>query len=91
MTTKHTLGPWEARENRVLGPDGSSIADTWFHQVHVADETLANARLIAAAPDLLEALETMIRLRKERNPDGWKLAFETCEAAIAKAKGEDSP
>ena len=57
------------------------------------DECAANARLIAAAPDLLEALETAL--------DGWQREFEylakrtpewVTEArhAIAKATGEQA-
>jgi hypothetical protein len=44
----------------------------------------ANAKLIAAAPDLLEALENL------ENDDGQipAHAWNLCQAAIAKAKGE---
>ena len=44
-------------------------------------ETLANARLIAAAPELLAALENVMA-----NPTTF--SFEPIRAAIAKAKGE---
>lgn len=51
-------------------------------------ERVANARLIAAAPDLLEALEAINAHWESgnfsRNPDLW----EPMRAAIAKAKGE---
>ena len=52
-----------------------------------AQELAANARLIAAAPDLLEALKWMV-LRTEEGgyPDGKCL--EEARAAIAKATGE---
>lgn len=67
MTTKHTPGPWLATgwENTVV-----NIPDT-HHGGHLTicvypasgraprSEAVANARLIAAAPDLLEALEAI--------------------------------
>ena len=48
---------------------------------------IANARLMAAAPELLEALEAMFRTTK---PTCHKLyvARDMAESAIAKAKGE---
>ena len=57
---------------------------------------LANARLIAAAPDLLEALEDIANDYADRfdmdspstNP-GMKVVVENARAAIAKAKGEE--
>ena len=42
----------------------------------------ANARLIAAAPDLLEALETLVSM-VHMSPDLWQRA----RVAIARAKG----
>jgi hypothetical protein len=60
-----------------------------------AAELDANARLIAAAPELLEALEDMFngwRYIRETHGDlygvGWDLAEWKARAAIAKATGE---
>jgi len=56
------------------------------------EETAQNAALIAAAPDLLEALE---RIVKELGASGYKgdteepSCIRTARAAIAKAKGGD--
>ena len=47
------------------------------------DERLANARLISAAPDLLEALQEVVAI-SERKHDAWDKA----KAAIAKAVGK---
>lgn len=63
---------------------------------YVGNETIANARLIAAAPDLLEALEVLFADYKQLADSGdagfWKLE-DTDEgkqamAALAKARGE---
>ncbi|WLS01696.1 hypothetical protein [Shinella oryzae] len=58
---KHTPGPWEARTFSVMG--GHKLADRICHVGSStslgptrAHESEANARLIAAAPDLLAAL-----------------------------------
>ncbi len=56
MTTKHTPGPWkigalESGQAAVDGADGSEV--TGFISI-------PDAHLIAAAPDLLEALEDML-------------------------------
>jgi len=45
-------------------------------------ESLANARLIAAAPDLLEALKSVVMI-SDRKHDAWDRAH----AVIAKAEG----
>jgi hypothetical protein len=70
MTTHHTPGPWEAREYGL-----TPILKTAAHGVIVGKgdgiiafvpgndkaECEARARLIAAAPELLEALEALVR------------------------------
>ena len=65
MSTTHTPGPWQVKPNSVggptVGPEGSVVADIrTYGGPHVGGrqhpQTDANARLIAAAPDLLEAL-----------------------------------
>jgi hypothetical protein len=68
MIAKHTPGPWVAEESEIFAAAGDAvrIAET----VPLADDPqdvpgfgrteLANARLIAAAPDLLERLQAII-------------------------------
>ena len=68
-TTKHTPGPWVASNDlcHVFGRSGWSVGP---HGVTTAvcgdtppaEEQEANARLIAAAPELLEALECVTGL-----------------------------
>jgi hypothetical protein len=58
------------------------------------DMTAANARLIAAAPELLEVAEILSDAMGYLQSDGeipaayWKVLREKSRAAIAKAKGE---
>ena len=59
MKTKHTPGPWEFNlvrvQRSITGPRGGPVAYT--HGVNIPEEEdLANARLISAAPEMLEAL-----------------------------------
>ena len=52
---------------------------------------VTNARLISAAPDLLEALEQLVTRNKQGKVDGITLSrdrWERAGAALAKARGE---
>ena len=51
---------------------------------YVIGQNEANARLIAAAPDLLEALQGVLRVA-----DRATVEFDAARAAIAKATGEN--
>ena len=93
---EHTKGPWkiEKLEAPVYGSDGSLVATgagigTESHHICTVygRKTKANARLIAAAPELLEACKHMLRLM---NGLGYHFdAMEDAEAAIAKAEGRE--
>ena len=99
MTTKHTPGPWYVGSGTYEGRNIYSVASVtddegFTYQPVVAsaeDDGIkcwdASARLIAAAPALLEALKWMV-LRTEEGgyPDGKCL--EEARAAIARATGE---
>lgn len=87
MTTKFTPGPWRIG---TPPPNGEqTIGTTQGLMVAVATTgvsvpTKANARLIAAAPDLLDAL-------KRCKFDSLNMTLEDlefCRAAIAKATGD---
>jgi hypothetical protein len=94
--TKHTPGPWRVSsdEDGVSIRMGSTLrdlsyydnADLWTCESDEEDEAaMANAHLMAAAPDMLEALENL------ENDDGTTMppsAWELVQTAIAKAKGE---
>ena len=90
----HTPGPWhydpdgEVWATRVNGQD-VTICPEWLWARSVRDEGMANARLIAAAPELLEALErTLIDVEIMRVP---LPSIDRIMAAITKAKGLTAP
>lgn len=61
----HTNGPWSIAKDRagraIVGPDGKTVgAAHMSSKPNLIEEVEANARLIAAAPDLYEALLMMV-------------------------------
>jgi hypothetical protein len=93
MTQKHTSGPWavtgESYGNYVrvaAMPYKGSLRKRTVAQIPWGDWDSENAHLIAAAPDLLEALEC---LEDAGYLDGiYEITREKCLKAIKKAKGE---
>jgi hypothetical protein len=84
-----TPGPWQSSYPGVKSRE-NYIADCDVTYNLPTDEKRANARLIAAAPDLLAALERCLpfvdRIRALSGGDGDLTAL-TARAAIAAAKG----
>jgi hypothetical protein len=90
---KHTPGPWEVKthpsrfspetiiEDGVCGPDGEQIR---VHGMTLtsSEEAKANSRLIASAPDLLQALE--IVLEREQITSATRALI---EHTLRRAKG----
>ena len=97
--TKHTPGPWYVGDDgnvwRTPTADrtGTNICDM-VSSVTI-DETQANGRLIAAAPELLEALESFLRAPHIGSSGPGSCTIEVQEfnlkaarAAIARAMGQ---
>ena len=89
--SKHTPGPWVAKGPSVETEDGGLIAavlDPTERGTTVPDPyVVANAHLIAAAPDLLEALKKALNvLVSEPANITYRAHREIVEAAIAKAE-----
>ena len=99
---KHTPAPWAQERRRGLDgqyrtqvfpaddPD-NAIATVHWHSVptekgHTTDRE-ANARLIAAAPDMLEALQEFCR-RVEAGEIRSKRTYAAFKALIARATGQ---
>lgn len=91
-----TPGPWIVGEtvkcNRgiraipIENNEGYVIAEAEYMRDHkgLRERTQANARLIAAAPELLEALKEVVRI-SDRKHNAWDKA----RAAIAAAEGRE--
>ena len=89
--SKHTPGPWRAYCRDVSYTEGQPWPEDQFLQWEVdgpeqppgrGEFFEADARLIAAAPDLLEALQHMVALLKAIG-----YGTEHADCAIAKATG----
>jgi hypothetical protein len=98
---KHTPGPWEASGDEVIGAIDWTyhVASAWSNHQIEPDEAAANAKLIAAAPDLLAACEACIAADELANADGtlgddmvaaYDAAIASAKASIAKAKGQSA-
>ena len=88
-TTKHTPGPWRVESGpyyRAIRVDSEVIAD--MRQISRSFNE-SNARLIAAAPDLLAALEGMLEVFGDEFGAGESDTCDAARAAIAKAKGTE--
>lgn len=92
--SKHTPGPWfhyddrSSTERHEIVAMGKTVARVYCTNGCEAEDK-ANARLIAAAPDLLEACEAMLEeMQVWETEQGEHPAATLARAAIAKAKGE---
>lgn len=93
-TAGHTPGPWEVVDRTcVRGP--FAMGDHERQGLHIASiplylpecEGRANARLIAAAPELLEVLQGLLSAVSVRIDDPRIAHFDKAHAVVAKATG----
>lgn len=83
-TAKHTPGPWRYHDGRIIAgyrPDQHEIVFAMSSENEIAD-----ARLIAAAPDLLEALKDFVRWEQEYGIPGIKDAATSFQEAVTHAR-----
>ena len=94
MSTKHTPGPWRLNSDALVCGNGDlmmSIAICYDKSSAAdgvsRDEMKANARLIAAAPELLDALQSLLaRVSSDIIANQcWHEEQRAARAAIAKA------
>jgi hypothetical protein len=95
----HSPGPWQCKKSLVcgfriknaIGLDVATLAHDWINNA-----TEDNAKLIAAAPELLDAIEAAEKainesvsgLRKINIPE-WTRLLAQMQAAIAKARAHN--
>jgi len=85
---QHTPGPWAIEpdalgEYSIVTDNGGTIADVYGRNP-------ANARLIAAVPELLAALDKLLTLNRTQGvtQEEYEAAEEEAEAAWSKATGK---
>jgi len=83
MTHQHTPGPWRNVENRAVQIGTSYFIHPCQHHSGPVEIKPADANLIAAAPDLLVALEDVLNMVEE--PEGPY--YHGARRALAKALG----
>lgn len=99
--SKHTPGPWMVDTNfrgeqfvqagnteDGIQPFGSCSCCGEYIYGYNQEEREANARLIAAAPDLLEALKSLLCVDYRSWDNSAQEKWEAASAAVAKAEGE---
>ena len=91
---KHTPGPWETINLNVYHnyPTRQKVADCFVKKpfgVYDGGECEANARLIAAAPELLEACKSALALIQISTDYKDMSTAKELMAAIARAEGEE--
>ena len=93
MSAQHTPGPWKAFNSIKaigVGSERSDVAWVRFEEYGLIDtarsqeEDKANARLIAAAPDLLEAIAGLVGCI-DHGSESPTEKLDAARAAIAKA------
>ncbi len=100
--SKHTAGPWKLQTVSIesrggsntchkIGPFHACIYDDWRpREAGISEEeNLANARLIAAAPELLTACYSLLACCGAGDKTAENAARTQAMAAIAKATGSE--
>ena len=85
METLHTTGEWYAKEGQIVSQDtGKTLAVIPYYDSEDKEQT-ANANLMAAAPELLEALREAIESMDQGMRSNQLELYKKAQAAIQKA------
>ena len=94
METKHTPGPWETIDGHEIWPTTGKNANCSFcflptnSTFYPNSEIKANAKLIAAAPELLDNLKRIVeRIEENDLQNTMPSAYKRAKEAIQKAEG----
>jgi hypothetical protein len=81
----YTKGKWKVDGFRIFDTNGHSVATTGTFSGRKYEEDIANAYLIASAPDLYEALKDLVGICEEFF---FEDQLEQANKAIAKAESK---
>lgn len=89
---KYTNGPWKLDATNIVAENGTVVIDKGSILWNFG-QGQANAKLIASAPELLEACKTLLEMVDEmlpkHGPCGWgTIATDEARQVIAKATGQ---
>lgn len=95
MSAKHTPGPWSHRNGRIFQTDRPELTIANVARAHDGDYNAVNGDLLAAAPELLEALKTTLGNIMSLGPAGalesvpmpFRVWADVVKSAIDKAEG----
>lgn len=92
VTNLHTPGPWEVKFESDPRKDGHGLYHIWNVDDRNYEDQKANARLIAAAPELLREVKSMLLFIETYGNDVTSSFFaggngDAIKALIAKATG----
>lgn len=85
--TAHTPGPWRTDGRDIHGPDGLILATADIPASRDVEEARANARLMAAAPDLdstLRGVRSMAQMHARAGSTAWTKAVVLIDDVLAR-------
>lgn len=90
MEHKHTTGPWAHRNGRIFAADRENLTIAHVARAADGDYSPANGDAIAAAPDLLAALQKIPQRYMDDMDAHTPGVAQMIRVAIAKATGTQS-
>ena len=83
---KQTPGPWKVVGTEIWGANVKIASGRGAYDEKDRQKNKANARLIAASPDLLEACKDIVEIWQSSDVCDWETSFDMIKEAIAKAE-----
>ena len=78
MKSKHTPGPWTANENGSIEYEGGYLGEAYAYCENSYEDLpmMANARLMAAAPEMFECLDAIMGFDSKANYRARRRAYD---------------